>query len=76
MIFFLCVLVLFLPPKQQAANDNRGRDGVPRARRPSRPKLRILSLLTSLVLHVIGSSSLWILQTALSDTRAGEICPR
>ena len=66
----------FLPPNQQAADNDRGRGGVPRAQRPPRSELRVLSSLTSLVLPVIVGNPLWTLPTALSYVRAGEICPR
>ena len=72
----LCVLVLFLPPKQQAADEDRGRDGVPRARRLLMLELRVLSSLTPSVLPVTVSDPLWTLPTALYDARAREICPR
>ena len=71
-----CFLVSFLPPKQQVADDDRGRGGVPRAGGPLRSELRFFSSLTSSVLLVIVGDSLWTLPTASPDARAGEICPR
>ena len=77
--FFICsfcVLVSFLPAKQQAADDDRGRGGVPRAGGPLRSELRVFSSLTSSVLLVIVGDPLSTLPTASPDARAGEICPR
>ena len=77
--FIICslwVLVLFLPPKQQAADEDRGRGGVPRAQTLLMLELRVLSSLTLSVLPVTVSDPLWTLPTALYNARTREICPR